>query len=191
MTRSPDTPDDRRLVGAYLERRDEGAFLALYDRHTTGLFRFAARLAGGPGAEAEELVQESWIRALEALPRFRWESSLRTWLCGFVLNGWRNRRSRVLRETRLALVVGGREGDEPGPEAGADPATGRAVERALEGLPDGYRAVLLLHDLEGYTHEEIARALGITAGTSKSQLHRARRVVRRRLLGETEVTREG
>jgi RNA polymerase sigma-70 factor (ECF subfamily) len=186
MTHSPEDAEDRRLVGAFLERRDERSFLALYDRHTEALFRFAARLSGGPGGDADELVQESWIRALESLSGFRWESRLRTWLCGIVLNRWRDRRARGEREERFRLVTGGRT-----PEAAPAPPASDRLGRLLETLPEGYRTILLLHDLEGYTHEEIAGRLGIAPGTSKSQLHRARRALRERLGGGTEVAGDG
>jgi RNA polymerase sigma-70 factor, ECF subfamily len=173
---------DRVLVERYLRSRSEPAFLALYDRHADALYRFAARLCGGGGHEPSELVQEAWMRALEALPGFRWGSSLRTWLCGIVLNRWREVRRRESRAAAFTVVEGGRD------DAAAPPSPdGIALERALAALPDGYREILLLHDLEGYTHEEIARAFGIVAGTSKSQLHRARRALREALGDEKEV----
>lgn len=174
---------DRALVERYLGTRSEAAFLALYDRHTEALYRFAARLCAGSGQEPAELVQDGWIRALEALPGFRWESSLRTWLCGIVLNRWRETRRRESRTVALAVIAGGRDVVIAPPSH-----DGIALERALATLPDGYREILLLHDVEGYTHEEIARAFGIVAGTSKSQLHRARRALRA-ALGEEKGVR--
>lgn len=178
--------DDRRLAEDFLRTRSEAVFLQLYDRHTDGLYRFAARLAGGPGVEPAELVQDTWVRALAALPGFRWQSSLRTWLCGILLNRWRDTRSKRDRELRLSVIAGSR------PPVVHEHAAGRLVlERALAQLPDGYREVLLLHDLEGYTHEEIARRFGIVEGTSKSQLHRARRALRELLEGKRGVEHGG
>ncbi|MGH7724247.1 MAG: RNA polymerase sigma factor [Candidatus Eiseniibacteriota bacterium] len=178
-------PADRELVERFLRTRSDAAFLALYDRHTEALYAFAARLVGSAsGHEPAELVQEAWLRALTGLSQFRWGSSLRTWLCGIVLNRWREVRQREVRERRFEIVEGSRS-----PEGTALPA-GDAVllERALATLPEGYREVLLLHDVEGYTHEEIARHFGIVEGTSKSQLHRARRALRE-ALGLTEKER--
>jgi RNA polymerase sigma-70 factor (ECF subfamily) len=163
--------DDRALARRVLERGDEGAFRELYRRHTPYLFPFVLRVLGGDEQEAEDVVQETWIRAVEKLATFRWEAALRTWLCGIALNLCR------------ALF---RRRDERWLDAGAaaepvahQPSAERIdLERALARLPDGYRAVLVLHDVEGFKHEEIAAALGTTAGTSKSQLHHARRAVR-------------
>ena len=165
--------DDREAVGRFLRTRSEAAFLDLYDRHTPALYRFAARLCAGARDEPAELVQEAWTRAVERLPQFRFGSSLSTWLCGFVFNGWRERRRAVGRDRRILALV------EPEPRAReTDRALAVALERVVSELPDGYREVLLLHDVEGYTHEEIARHFGIAEGTSKSQLHRARRALR-------------
>jgi len=177
----PGPGGDRRLVDAFLRTRTEADFLRLYDRHADALYAFAARLTGRGGGEAAEIVQETWLRALDALPRFRFESALRTWLCGIALNRWREVRAKSARERAFRLIEGG----TPPP---AEPAPGRALvlERAIERLPDGYREVLLLHDLEGYTHEEIALHFGIAEGTSKSQLHRARRALREALGGAAE-----
>lgn len=177
MTRDTGT-DDRRQVEDFLRSRSEADFLRLYDRHTDGLYRFAVRLCIGTGLEPGELVQEAWVRALERLPEFRWQSSLRTWLCGIVLNRWRELRNRRAREQRFAVI----EVTRPA-VVREHPAERLALERALASLPDGFREVLLLHDLEGYTHEEIAERFGIVAGTSKSQLHRARRALREALEG--------
>jgi RNA polymerase sigma-70 factor (ECF subfamily) len=178
--------DDRRLADDFLRTRSEAAFLRLYDRHSDALYRFAARLSGGPGVEPAELVQETWVRALTALPGFRWQSSLRTWLCGILLNRWRDIRAKRDRELRLSVVEGTR------PLVVHEHAGERlALERALAQLPDGYREILLLHDLEGFTHEEIAARFGIVEGTSKSQLHRARRALREVLEGKRGVEHGG
>ncbi len=183
---TPDAADnaaDRALVEAYLRSRSEAAFLALYDRHTDGLHRFAARLCGGTGREASDLVQETWLRALAALEGFRWGSRLGTWLCAIALNQWREQNRRDARQRGFEVIEGGRAAHvaPPSPDA-------IALERAIASLAEGYREVLLLHDLEGYTHEEIARHFGIEVGTSKSQLSRARRALRA-ALGEGKGVR--
>lgn len=168
-----------------MESRDEAAFRALYRRHAPGLWRMALRLARGAEEEARELVQETWLRAARQLADFRWESSFRTWLVGIELNCAREAIRRSGRESPVAdvespSVVDIRSAAGPQAEAPAsvDPID---LERAIDDLPDGYRKVLVLHDLEGYTHAEIAHLLGVEPGTSKSQLHRARARVRTRL----------
>ncbi|HEX9726996.1 MAG TPA: sigma-70 family RNA polymerase sigma factor [Gemmatimonadales bacterium] len=171
---------DRGLADRVLRDGDEGAFRALYSRHTPYLYQFALRTLGGNEPEAEDVIQEAWIRAVEKLDSFRWEAELRSWLAGIVLNLCRG---LFRRKDRQWLEI-----DE---SALGSPRTARLDERmdleqALHLLPDGYRTVLVLHDLEGYTHEEIGQALGTTAGTSKSQLSRARRAMRD-LLVETEA----
>jgi RNA polymerase sigma-70 factor (ECF subfamily) len=180
--------DDRRLVQRFLVTRSEADFLALYDRHADGLHRFAARLAGRPGDEPADIAQEAWVRAVERLPEFRWRSSLRTWLCGFVLNRWREVRRTGERDRKIVALAAS---EARPPEPPADRALVLALERALAGLADGYREVLLLHDVEGYTHEEIARLFGIAEGTSKSQLHRARRAMREALAPKGAVHEGG
>lgn len=180
-----DSQDDRRLVAIFLKRRDERTFRELYRRHTPVLYLLARRLLGGPGRGAEDAVQEAWLRAASRFGAFRWDSSLRTWLAGIAVRccreAIRSRRTETLAETIESL-------DEPRGGASAPSQQPRSVERvdlerALARLPDGYREVLVLHDVEGYTHGEIATLLEIEEGTSKSQLSRARRQIRASLGG--------
>lgn len=160
---------DRELAARVVRDGDEEAFRGLFDRHSPRLLRFALRLTAG-GAAADDVVQETWLRAVEGLGRFGWRSSFATWLQGIALN--------VLREAvREALR---RRDGVPAPEAvaragGGDRAGRIDLERALARLPRGRRTVVVLHDLYGYKHAEIAESLGISVGTSKSQLHAARR----------------
>lgn len=160
---------------------DDPAFRALYRAHTPVLYRLALRIAGGSDAEAEEIVQEAWARAVRALGGFEGRASLRTWLSRIVTNVAmeRLRRARGERETPTEL-------DRlPSP---CVPGVERIdLARAFTALPAGYRAVLVLHDVEGYTHEEIAALLGVSPGTSKSQLSRGRAWVRRALGHEYTV----
>jgi RNA polymerase sigma-70 factor (ECF subfamily) len=172
--------DDRALAVAFL-RGDEPAFRELYRRHTPAVHGLARRLLGArpADADAEDLVQETWLRAARGLGGFRWESSLRTWLLGIVVNLARERSRRG--GPPLAPL----DGEPALPEAGR--ALGDVdLERALLALAEGYREVLLLHDVWGLTHDEVGRALGIDAGTSKSQLSRARRALKQRLLAGAE-----
>jgi RNA polymerase sigma-70 factor (ECF subfamily) len=176
MPRPATDPTDHDLVRRVLEDGDERAFRALYRRHTPYLYQFALRTLGGDEPEAEDVVQETWIRGVERFGAFRWESSLRSWLVAIALNVCRGLFRRK-DGSWLALTS-----DVVGQLSPVSPEMRLDLERALALLPPGYRAVLLLHDLEGYRHEDIARELGTSVGTSKSQLFHARRAVRR-LLG--------
>lgn len=172
---------DAELAARILELGDEVAFRALYRRHTPAVYQFALRLMGGSEADAEDVVQDAWLRAVRALADFAWRSSFRTWLTGIALNRGRE----VLRRRGRAPLV-----QVPAREPAVHPAGAGDrldLERAIERLPDGYRAVLLLHDLEGLTHEEIGERLQITSGTSRSQLFHARRTMRRLLNPEGAV----
>lgn len=165
--------DDAALVERFLRARGEDAFRALYRAHTPALYALALRLTGGDHAEAEDLVQESWVRAVRGLPSFRARSALRTWLCGLLVNVRRER-----------IRVDWREVDAPDIDSAADlgvPDDALDLERAIGSLPEGAREVFVLHDVYGYTHREIAEMLGIVDGTSKSQLTRARTLLRESL----------
>jgi len=169
--------DDRALVARFLATRDEEAFRTLYRAHTPYLWSLALRLCGGREPEAEEIVQEAWIRVAARLERFAWGSALRTWMAGVLINCWRERRRKI--EWTEALP------DELAAEPPWPATVGRLdLERAIAGLPEGNRAVLVLFEIEGFTHEEIGDLLGIAAGTSKSRLFFARRAVRESLGGQ-------
>jgi RNA polymerase sigma-70 factor (ECF subfamily) len=178
--------DDRELAELVMRSGDETAFRALYRRHTPALWRLALRLGGADEPWAEELVQRCWIRAVEGMAGFGWRSALSTWLGGIAINCarelWREGRGRddVPLDQWTGLSV----------SPGASRAEERIdLERAIEQLPHGCRQVFVLHDVEGYTHEEIAGLLAIEAGTSKSQLSHARRRLRAALdppAGRTE-----
>ena len=167
-------PTDRQLALAFLDG-SETAFRVLYRRHTPRLRGLVLRLLGGATDEADDVVQESWLRACAGLPGFRWEAALSTWLCGI-----------GVRTALEALRRGRRWGDETSldeiPTHTPAPGAGLDVERALARLPQRQRTVLVLHDVEGYTHEEIGELLGIVAGTSKSQLAHAREALRSALV---------
>jgi RNA polymerase sigma-70 factor (ECF subfamily) len=168
--------DDRELAALVTRSGDETAFRALYRRHTPAVWRLALRLGGGDEPWAEELVQRCWIRAVEGMASFGWRSALSTWLGGIAINCarelWREGRGRAEATpddwTGLSLSQGAGSGAEERID----------LDRAIERLPQGCRQVFVLHDVEGYTHEEVAGLLGIEAGTSKSQLSHARRRLR-------------
>jgi RNA polymerase sigma-70 factor (ECF subfamily) len=131
------------------------------------------RLNGGAEEDARDVVQETWLRAVRELAGFRWRSRLSTWLAGIALNCHRARSRRRHLEAEVPADA------VPEAAVAAPRVLDRiALDRALARLPSGYREVLILHDVEGFTHEEIGAMLGVVEGTSKSQLFHARRVLR-------------
>ncbi len=167
-------PLDRVLVATFLASRDENIFKLLYKRHHSALWRLALRMCADQ-QDAQDLVQEAWIRAVERLPEFQWRASLRTWLAGFVLMLWREKYRRQRFEQNLFASA---EAAESMHYAAPDLDALMDVQEAIRALPDGYRALLVLHDIEGFKHEEIAQMLSISIGTCKSQLHYARKAFR-------------
>lgn len=169
---------DRALVSAFLASRAEADFRALYRAHAGALFALALRLAGGRREDAEEALQEAWLRAIERLDSFRFESALRTWLSGIVIRSAHELRRR--RHPEREEPKGGWEIEELAPPV-APVASTIDLERALAELPATLREVVVLHELEGLGHEQIGALLDIPTGTSKSRLHFARRALRTRL----------
>jgi RNA polymerase sigma factor (sigma-70 family) len=164
---------DRELVDAVLDRKDETAFRELYRRHTPRLFALVGRLLARGDDEAEDVVQEIWVHAFESLPKFRWGSSFSTWLTGIGLNRARDRIRRYGRSRESAL--------EHVPEVPVHAAAHEDrvdLERMIARLPDEQRMVLVLHDVEGMKHREIAEHLEIPEGTSKTLLSNARSRIR-------------
>lgn len=168
-----DQTPDADLVHAFLRDGDEAAFRALYRRETPVLYRLGLRLLGDE-PRAEDAVQETWIRAAARLSAFRFESSLRTWLVGILVNCCREARRRLRPVAAEVPTERGAVAPQPVTDA-------IDLERAIADLPAGCREVFVLHELMGHTHEEIATLLGVDAGTSKSQLFLARRKLRERL----------
>lgn len=155
---------------------DAHAFERLYRRHVNRIHTLVRRMLG---EEVEDVTQDVLIRAWQKLGTFRGESAFGTWLHRLAVNVILNHRQSRGRFRQRFL-----EAPEEGLEAPARP-TAPAVqldfEAAIARLPDGARQIFVLHDVEGYRHEEIAGMLGITAGTSKSQLHYARMALRKHL----------
>jgi RNA polymerase sigma-70 factor, ECF subfamily len=156
-----------------LARKGDGtAVRELYRRHSARVFAVVRRLAGDDDALAEDWAQEAWVRAIRALPTFRGDSRFTTWLHRIAVNaalhGRRSRQRRTGRETPLDEEI------VPVRAAAENTVLRLRLERAIQQLPEGMRRVLVLHDVEGYTHEEIGQVLGVTAGTCKSQLFKAR-----------------
>ena len=162
---------DADLLQRLARHRDPAAFGTLYARHANALYATALRLTDDRDA-AFDSAHDAWVRAIERLGAFERKSSFRTWLTGILINVVRER-WRGDRELPLD-VVGEIATADPIPSA-ADPID---LENAIAALPSRFRTVLVLHDVDGFTHEEIAAQLGIVPGTSKSQLARARQRVR-------------
>ena len=155
---------------------DAGAFEELYRQHSGRLYNLAFRMTGS-AEEAEDLLQEVFLHAHRKLGSFRGESSLGTWLYRLAMN-------RCLdylrgRQAKMGRATDSLDADTAAEPAAPAPAVPTAInrvdlERAIARLPEGCRAVFLLHDVEGFDHGEVASILGISAGTSKSQVHKAR-----------------
>ncbi len=172
-----DGATEQELVREACEGSEE-AMHALYRRYAPRVYAVVRRIAGDD-ALADDWAQEAWIRAFRALPRFRGDSAFSTWLHRVAVNsalqGKRSRKRHDSRESPLPATLPGRVGPR-------DPTVLRiTLEDAMARLPEGMRNVLVLHDVEGFTHEEIGDLLGVAAGTSKSQLAKARAKMRRML----------
>jgi RNA polymerase sigma-70 factor, ECF subfamily len=174
----PDPAEDARLA----QQGDRRAFERLYREHVDRVFSICVRMVQDR-ARAEELTQDVFVRAWEKLGTFRGDARFSTWLHRLAVNVVLNEREAEGRRRRRF---------EPGVDD-VEEAVGVAVqplpvpglsldlERAIAALPPGARRVFILHDVEGYTHEEIGGVLGVTAGGCKAQLHRARMLLRRML----------
>jgi RNA polymerase sigma-70 factor (ECF subfamily) len=158
---------------------DAAAQRALYDGHVDRVYRLAFRLAGDDEM-ARDFTQETFIRAFDRLAGFRRESAFSTWLYAIAmsvtLNGLRSVKRLRTREVTLDAAETLGSGRPP-----VDPDLKERLYRAIDSLPQGYRSVFVMHDVEGFTHEEIGEALGIQIGTSKAQLFRARAKLREAL----------
>lgn len=151
---------------------DPAAERALYDAHVDRVYRLVYRLAGSDDL-AQDFTQEAFIRAFDRLGDFRGESTFGTWLhtiaVSVAMNGLRKVKRFRGRETELTDA-----NEHAWPARRAEPDLRERLAAAIDALAPGYRAVFVMHDVEGYTHEEIAAALGLRPGTSKAQLSRAR-----------------
>lgn len=149
---------------------DGPAVRALYERYSPRVYAVVRRIAADDDL-AQDYAQEAWIRAIRALPTFRGDARFSTWIHRIAVNS-------ALQAVRKAETREKREAPMPDTIAVAPPASdallSQKLEWALDLLPERMRKVLILHDVEGYTHDEIGELLGTAAGTSKSQLFKAR-----------------
>ena len=164
---------------------DEGALRALWARHAPHIDIVVRRLVGGDLDLAADIAQEVWIQIFRALPSYRGDSQFSTWAHRIAVN-------RTLNALRKSRRLANLETEVTEDSASFEPDTDRSfiaqsIEEAAAKLSPGARAVFVLHDVEGYTHEEIALELGITAGGSKSQLFKARAKLRKLLAHLIEV----
>jgi len=156
---------------------DRRAFERLYRRHVARIHGLAGRMMGRD--EAEEITQDVFVRAWEKLGTFRGEAAFSTWLHRLAINLILGRRAWL--GTRRSRFVSDETAIELAMARPAATDTGLDFETAIAKLPPGARAIFVLHDVEGFRHEEIAARLKVTTGTTKAQLHRARMMLRRHL----------
>jgi RNA polymerase sigma-70 factor, ECF subfamily len=179
-TRPPALDDQQALVES-ARRGDPSAHRALYDTHVERVYRLTYRLAGRDDM-ARELTQDTFVRAFAGLAGYRGDCAFGTWLhtiaVSVTLNELKRRKRQRMREAPLddAMTITHRTPVR-------DPLLRDRLAEAVNALPEGCRAVFMMHDAEGFTHDEIGAALGISAGTSKAQLSRARAKLRIALAG--------
>jgi len=170
--------DERELISRVLAG-DPAAERELYDAHVDRVYRLAYRMTGSE-EEASEYTQDAFVKAFEKLGTFRAEASVGTWLhsitVSVVLNGLRKSKLKRKRETDLDTALDVSVGPTP-----VEPWIRRRLRAAMDSLSDRYRMVFVMHDVEGYTHQEIGTAMGVAVGTSKSMLFRARAHLREQL----------
>ena len=179
-TMAAQSDEDAKLV-ALASDGNRLAFEKLYRRHRDRIYGLVWRLSGGDHALAEDLLQEAFVRAWRKLDGFRGDSRFATWLHRLSVNvALSDRRIRVRRLEHERPLEGHAERTARGAR---DVTAGehRDLERAIARLPERARTVLVLFDIEGYSHAEIAEATGMAVGSSKAQLHRARNLVREEL----------
>lgn len=172
-------PDDDDAVLVERARNgDHAAFERLYRRHRDRVYGLVWRLGGGDHALAEDLLQEAFVRAWRKLDSFRGSSRFGTWLHRLAVNvALSDRRTRIRRVERETTFEGYAERTVSGhPDVYADRRMD--LERNIARLPERARAVLVLFDIEGYSHAEISEITGMAVGSSKAQLHRARKLLR-------------
>jgi RNA polymerase sigma-70 factor, ECF subfamily len=151
----------------------------LFEEYGEPTWRLIYRLTGDYDL-AHDVVQEAFLRAFRKIHRFEGRGTLRAWLGSLALNHLRDiqrtRQRRTAEDRRMAAAI-----DSRVEHAAADPLMEQRVRREVERLPESHRTVLLMHDIEGFTHEEIAEVLGIAPGSSRARLSRARAMLRESL----------
>jgi RNA polymerase sigma-70 factor, ECF subfamily len=175
--------EDKAAAQKFIRRAQAGdvdAFEILYSEHSPRIYALCLRLMAGDTSDATELLQDVFIKAWRRLDTFRGDSAFASWLHRLTVNTMlENTRSEGRRTARVLPM------EDTSRLAGAARASGielkMDMESAIASLPKGARLAFVLHDVEGYQHQEIAEQLSVTVGTVKAQLHRARRLLRERL----------
>ena len=170
-------PDSDAVDATLAASGDASAFERLYRQHVSRIYSLVRRMLNDD--EAAEVTQDVFVRAWQKLGTFRGEAAFGTWLHRLAVNVILARRETL--GTRRKRYLEGDAMLEFVPSRKAGPELAIDFESAMQRLPEGAKEVFVLHDVEGYRHEEIAEMLGLATGTSKSQLHRARQALRRHL----------
>lgn len=182
------TPSDDLRLASRAAEGDRAAFEEIYQLHVNRIYGLSLRLTADRG-EAEILTQDTFVKAWFAMPGYSGRGSLGGWLGRVASNLWKDRFRARARRLRLAeeLAAEGSAGTEVTPPDAVGEArygqvahmlTALDLERCIARLPEGARIVYVFHEVEGYTHREIADMLDVAVGTVKGQLHRARRLIR-------------
>ncbi len=185
LTLTPLLPEKSAPAKARSTHGDVESFEALYRAHAPRVYALCLRLTADE-SKARELTQDVFVQAWKALPEFRGDANITTWLHRIAVNAMlMEQRSERRRLARVALVEDTTDDAElvelEGSVNPPDVASAIDLERAIAALPPGVRRAFVLHDVEGYSHEEIAQMTGLAAGTLRAQLHRARQLLMRML----------
>jgi RNA polymerase sigma-70 factor, ECF subfamily len=175
-TKDDPVADEQTLIRR-AQRSDARAFEALYRLHVDKVYGLCLRMTGNV-SEAEDCAQEAFILAWNKLDKFRGDSAFSTWLHRVAVNAVLGRIRKSKREQDRIQAVAD---TEPARTTAADTGEMRDLAEAVDRLPEGARHVFVLHAVYGYTHDEAAGMLGIATGTSKAQMHRARRLLAQQL----------
>ena len=176
-TATTDAPADERALIKQAQRADARAFEGLYKMHIDRVYGICLRMTGNV-SEAEDCAQEAFIQAWKKMNKFRGDSAFSTWLHRVAVNTVLGRIRKSKREQDRILAV---TDTAPPTVATGDTGELRDLSEAVDRLPEGARNVFVLHAVYGYSHDETGDMLGIAAGTSKAQLHRAKRLLAQQL----------
>ena len=187
------TGEDKAATLDFVRRAQAGdvaAFETLYREHSGRVFALCLRLRAGDREDATELMQDVFVRAWRRLETFRGDSAFSSWLHRLAVNTMlENARSERRRTARVLSMED--TSALPGAAQSTNIDLRMEMEEAVASLPKGARIAFVLHDIEGYQHQEIALQLSVSIGTVKAQLHRARRLLRDRLAGRGAESRKG
>ncbi len=194
QSRSTNSAEEQRII-KLAQKGDGAAFETLYHMHKKRVYSLCLRMTSST-AEAEDLSQEAFMQLYRKISTFRGESAFTTWLHRLTVNVvLMHLRKKVPDQLSIDEPIEGAEETAPPRDledrdlrlAGSVDRVN--LERAIANLPAGYRTIFILHDIEGYEHNEIAKILGCSIGNSKSQLHKARMRLRELVVGSVQQLR--